>query len=188
MRIKNFFVVALLFATMFSFVSTCSAAQVSLSNITKEKFMLDLTSYLNSEEVKKDAALVITNLTRDETKDKAQYKVAAWSAFFGPAGSENPCGEVLLYVDESNYVNTIQVSWLKSNNQQEYLAMMSSIFFTLGLSADNTKHLLTSGEKDEDNLVWSYVKDYVPGKHIIMMTTEDDEIRIALIMANDSTN
>ena len=123
--------------------------------------------------------------TQDE-KGLPEHNLDVWYAFFGKKEADTPDGQVMLFVDKNGYVSSVKVTVLKNDNKDiNYSIAVGSALWTMGLTSEETQHLMTGGET-KDGVYISEVQNAAQNKHFILMTAEEtDRIQVMIMAADD---
>ena len=183
MGLKKFLICAVLFTAIFS---TCNAAQVQLSNEKYDDFFLKMASFLYNDNVQKRFPFFITHLDKDE-KGIPEHNLDVWYAFFGKKEADTPDGQVMLFVNKDGYVSSVKVTILKNENKDiNYSIVAGSALWTMGLTSEETQHLMTGGETN-DGIYVSDVQNAALNKKFILMTAEEtDRIQVAIFASDNN--
>ncbi len=183
MGLKKFFICAVLFTAIFS---TCNAAQVRLSNEKYDDFFLKMASFIYSDNVQQRHTFFITNLDKDE-KGIPEHNLDVWYAFFGKKEADTPDGQLILFVDKDGYVSSVKVTILKNENKDiNYSIVANSALWTIGLTSEETQHLMVGGETNTEGVYISEVQKAAQNINFILMTAEEtDRIQVMIMAADD---
>ena len=93
----------------------------------------------------------------------------------------------MLFVNKDGYVSSVKVTILKNENKDiNYSIVAGSALWTMGLTSEETQHLMTGGETN-DGIYVSDVQNAALNKKFILMTAEEtDRIQIAIFASDNN--